>query len=128
MRAINRGKLSREKGGKRTMKRTDTACRVAVLLVGLVLVLGVLACEFGKGAAPTAEITFPPTGRQVQVGGTVPIHSVSRDDRGLSRIELWSGGQVIDTTTATGTTYVGVQYWTASEVGVFNLGVRAVDW
>jgi hypothetical protein len=127
MRAIKRRKLSREKGGKRTMKRTDTACRVAVLLVALVLVLGILACEFGKGAAPTAEITFPPTGRQVQVGGTVPIHSVSRDDRGLSRIELWSGGQVIDTTTATGTTYVGVQYWTASEVGVFNLGVRAVD-
>ncbi len=109
------------------MRLTDAGCKVAMLLVGLTLVVGGLACQFGQGAAPTVEITFPPTGRQVQVGGTVPIHSVSRDDRGLSRIELWSGGQVIDTTTATGATYVAVQYWTASEVGVFNLGVRAVD-
>lgn len=109
------------------MKRRDARCKVAVLLVGLTLVAGALACQFGKGAAPTVEITFPPTGRQVEVGGTVPIHSVARDDRGLSRVELWSGGQVIDTTTATGAMYVGVQYWTASEVGVFNLGVRAVD-
>jgi len=109
------------------MKRTDARCKVAVLLVGLTLVAGALACQFGKGAAPTVEITFPPTGRQVEVGGTVPIHSVVRDDRGLSRLELWSGGQVIDTTTATGATYVGVQYWTGSQVGVFNVAVRAVD-
>jgi hypothetical protein len=109
------------------MKRTYARCKVAALLVGLILVAGGLACQFGAGAAPTVEITFPPTGRQVQVGATVPIHSVSRDDRGLSRVELWSGGQVIDTTTATGPMYVGVQYWTASQVGVFNLGVRAVD-
>jgi hypothetical protein len=109
------------------MRRTYARCNVAVLLVGLALAAGALACQFGKGAAPTVEITFPPTGRQVEVGGTVPIHSVSHDDRGLSRIELWSGGQVIDTAIATGTTYMGVQYWMASEVGVFNVGVRAVD-
>jgi hypothetical protein len=106
---------------------TQPRCKMAVLLVILVLVGGTLACQFGQGAPPTAEITFPPTGRQVQVGTAVPIHSVCRDDRGLSRIELWSGGQVVDTTTATGTTYLGVQYWMPSEVGVFNVGVRAVD-
>jgi hypothetical protein len=103
------------------------AGRVAILLLASVLLAGVLACQMGSGAPPTAEITFPPTGRQVQVGAVVPIHSVSRDDRGLSRVELWSGGQVIDTTTATGATYAATQYWTASEVGVFNVGVRAVD-
>lgn len=109
------------------MKRTDASCKVAVLFVVLMLVAGALACQSGQGAAPTAEITFPPTGRQVQVGTAVPIHSVCRDDRGVARIELWSGGQVIETTAATGATYVGVQYWTPSEVGVFNVGVRAVD-
>jgi hypothetical protein len=109
------------------MMRTDVRCRVAILFVVLMLVAGALACQSGQGAAPTAEITFPPTGRQVQVGTTVPIHSVCRDDRGLARIELWSGGQVIETTAVSGPTYVGVQYWTPSEVGVFNVGVRAVD-
>ena len=107
--------------------KTSGAGRAALLLFASLLLAGVLACQMGSGAPPTAEITFPPTGRQVQVGAVVPIHSVSRDDRGLSRVELWSGGQVIDTTTATGATYVATQYWTASEVGVFNVGVRAVD-
>jgi hypothetical protein len=106
---------------------TQPRCKVAVLLVVLALVAGTLACQVGRGAPPTAEITFPPTGRQVQVGTEVPIHSVCRDDRGLSRVELWYGGQAIDTMSATGATYVGVQYWTPSEVGVFNVGVRAVD-
>lgn len=101
--------------------------RVAALFVALLLTGGALACQMGSGAAPTAEITFPPTGRQVQVGAVVPIHSVSRDDRGLARVELWSGGQVVETTTATGTTFVGVQQWSAQEVGVFNVGVRAID-
>ena len=100
---------------------------MALLLVVSLLLAGALACQVGSGAAPTAEITFPPTGRQVQVGAVVPIHSVSHDDRGLASVELWSGGQVIETTAATGTTYVGVQQWTAEEVGVFNVGVRAVD-
>jgi hypothetical protein len=107
--------------------KKSRAGRVALLLVVSLLLAGALACQVGSGAAPTAEITFPPTGRQVQVGAVVPIHSVSRDDRGLARIELWSGGQVVETTTATGTTYVGLQQWTAEEVGVFNVGVRAVD-
>jgi hypothetical protein len=106
---------------------TRGAGRGALLLVVSLLVAGALACQTGSGAAPTAEITFPPTGRQVQVGTVVPIHSVSRDDRGLSRIELWSGGQVVETTAASGTTYVGLQQWTAAEIGVFNVGVTAVD-
>jgi hypothetical protein len=100
---------------------------VALILLATVLMGGVLACQMGKGAAPTVEITFPPTGRQVQVGAVVPVHSVARDDRGLTRVELWSGGQVVETTAASGTTYTAVQQWTAQQVGVVNLGVRAVD-
>jgi hypothetical protein len=100
---------------------------VALLLVVSSLLASGLACQMGSGTPPTAEITFPPTGRQVQVGTVVPIHSVSRDDRGLTRVELWSGGQVVESTMASGTTYEGVQQWTAEEVGVFNIGVRAVD-
>ncbi len=42
-------------------------------------------------------------------------------------MELWSGGQVVESTMASGTTYEGVQQWTAEEVGVFTIGVRAVD-
>jgi hypothetical protein len=101
--------------------------RVALLLVVSSLLAGGLACQMGSGTPPTAEITFPPTGRQVQVGTVVPIHSVSRDDRGLTRVELWSGGQMVGSTTASGTTYEAVQEWAAEEVGVFNVGVRAVD-
>jgi hypothetical protein len=109
------------------MVRSRVSRRVAVLLVALLVSGGALACQLGSGAAPTVEITFPPTGRQVQVGTVVPIHSVSRDDRGLSRVELWSGGQIVETTAASGPMYVGVQAWTAQQVGVFNVGVRAVD-
>ena len=101
--------------------------RVALVLTGLLVLAGVLACQVGKGAAPTVEITFPPTGRQVQVGAVVAIHSVSRDDRGLARVELYTGGQVVQTTAASGSMYVAVQNWTAQQAGVFNLGVRAVD-
>ena len=101
--------------------------RVVPTLVALLLLVGTLACQVGKGAAPTAEITFPPTGRQVEVGAVVPIHSVSRDDRGLARVELWSGGQVVATTPASGQMYAAVQQWTAQQVGVVNVGVTAVD-
>ena len=100
-----------------------------MLLVVSLMMGGMLACQLGQGAAPTVEITFPPTGRQVLVGREVPIHSVSQDDRAIARVELWSGGQVIETTTAPGTgrAFAAVQHWTASEVGVFNIGVRAID-
>jgi hypothetical protein len=101
--------------------------RVAYILTGLLLLAGALACQVGKGAAPTVEITFPPAGRQVELGAVVPIHSVSRDDRGLARVELWSGGQVVQTTPASGSMYVAVQQWTATQVGVVNVGVTAVD-
>jgi hypothetical protein len=101
--------------------------RVASILMGSLVLGGALACQAGKGAAPTVEITFPPTGRQVQVGAVVPIHSVSRDDQGLARVELWSGGQVVQTTPASGRMYVAVQQWTASQVGVVDVGVTAVD-
>ncbi len=109
--------------------RTSGSSRVAFLLVGSLLLGSMLACQLGSGSPPTVEITFPPTGGQVLVGREVPIHSVSQDDRGITRVELWSGGQVIETTTAPGTgrTFVAVQHWTATEVGVFNVGVRAVD-
>ena len=101
--------------------------RVALFLLTTMLLGGALACQVGKGAAPTVEITFPPTGRQVEVGAVIPIHSVSRDDRGLGQVELWSGGQLVETTPASGTMYAAVQQWTAQQVGVINLGVRAVD-
>jgi len=101
--------------------------RVVAMLAASLLLMGALACQMGAGAAPTAEITFPPTGRQVEVGAVVPIHSVSRDDRGLARVELWSGGQVVATTPASGQMHVAVQQWTAQQVGVVNVGVTAVD-
>jgi hypothetical protein len=101
--------------------------RVVATLTALLLLAGTLACQLGAGAAPTAEITFPPTGRQVEIGAVVPIHSVSRDDRGLARVELWSGGQVVATTPASGQMYAAVQQWTAQQVGVVNVGVTAVD-
>ena len=101
--------------------------RVAATFAASLLLMGALACQTGVGAAPTVEITFPPAGRQVQVGAVVPIHSVSRDDRGLARVELWSGGQVVATTPASGPMYVAVQQWTAQQVGVVNVGVTAVD-
>jgi hypothetical protein len=101
--------------------------RVAATLAASLLLMGALACQMRAGAAPTAEITFPPTGRQVEVGAVVPIHSVSRDDRDLARVELWSGGQVVATTPASGQMYVAVHQWTAQQVGVVNVGVTAVD-
>jgi hypothetical protein len=116
------------KGGQKAMNNRGNV-RLTILLVGLLVAAGMLACQTGGGAPPTAQITFPPTGRQVAVGVQVPIHSISQDDRGISRVELWIGGQLVETTTASGTdrTFVAVQHWTASAAGVVNIGVRAYD-
>jgi hypothetical protein len=111
------------------MNKTHRSATWGILLIASLALAGILACQAGGGEPPTVQITFPPTGRQVAVGTQVPIHSLSQDDRGISRVELWSGGELVETTTSSGTerAVVAVQHWTASEVGVFNIGVRAYD-
>jgi hypothetical protein len=98
-----------------TMKTTHERARWALLLLSTLLFASMLACQAGAGEAPTAQLTFPPTGRQVAVGDVVPIHSTSQDDRGA--------------TSAPGNprTFAAVQQWTPTQAGVFNVGVRAYD-
>ncbi|MCJ7619543.1 MAG: Ig-like domain-containing protein, partial [Anaerolineae bacterium] len=108
---------------------THRSFRLAAFLVAAVVLVGILACQAGAGEAPTVQITFPPTGRQVAVGDVVPIHSTSQDDRGVTSVELLVAGQLVETTGAPGNqrTFAAVQQWTPSQAGVFNVGVRAYD-
>ena len=108
---------------------THRGSRLVAFLVALVVLAGILACQAGAGEAPTVQITFPPTGRQVAVGDVVPIHSTSQDDRGVASVELLVAGQLMETTGAPGNerTFAAVQHWTPSQAGVFNVGVRARD-
>ena len=108
---------------------THRSFRLAAFLVAAVVLVGILACQAGAGEAPTVQITFPPTGRQVAVGDVVPIHSTSQDDRGVTSVELLVAGQLVETTGAPGNqrTFAAVQQWTPSEAGVFNVGVKAYD-
>jgi hypothetical protein len=111
------------------MKRTFKRARWGILIIASLLFASMLACQAGAGEAPTVQITFPPTGRQVAVGDVVPIHSTSQDDRGVTSVELLVAGQLVETTGAPGNerTFAAVQQWTPSQAGVFNVGVRAYD-
>jgi hypothetical protein len=100
-----------------------------MLLVASAFLATALACQAGAGKAPTVQLTFPPAGRQVAVGDVVPIHSIAQDDRGVTSVELWVAGQLVQTTSAPGNprTFAAVQQWTPVQAGVFNVGVRAYD-
>jgi hypothetical protein len=116
-------------GEQESMKRTQKRAKWGILLISTMLFASMLACQAGAGQAPTAQVTFPPTGRQVAVGDVVPIHSTSQDDRGVTRVELWVAGQLLETTAAPANerTFAAVQQWTPSQAGVFDVGVRAYD-
>jgi hypothetical protein len=111
------------------MKATHDRARWGLMLVSALLFAGMLACQSGAGQVPTVQVTFPPTGRQVAVGDVVPIHSISQDDRGVTKVELWVGGQLLETTSAPSDqkTFAAVQNWMPSQAGIFDVGVRAYD-
>ena len=112
------------------MKRTHhKSAKWGIVVLSSLLFASMLACQAGAGQAPTVQLTFPPTGRQVAVGDVVPIHSTSQDDRGVTSVELLVAGQLVETTGAPGNqrTFAAVQQWTPSQAGVFNVGVRAYD-
>ena len=111
------------------MKRTCQRAKWGILAIASLLFASMLACQAGAGQAPTVQLTFPPTGSQVAVGDVVPIHSTAQDDRGVTSVELWVAGQLLETTTAPGNprTFAAVQQWTPPQAGVFNVGVRAYD-
>jgi hypothetical protein len=111
------------------MKTTHGSVRWGIIVISALLFASMLACQAGAGEAPTVQLTFPPTGSQVAVGDVVPIHSTAQDDRGVTSVELWVAGQLLETTSAPGNprTFAAVQQWTPSQAGVFNVGVRAYD-
>jgi hypothetical protein len=82
------------------MKRI-AAIVVAFLLVlcGLAAVIGGLAYYFGVPAVkarPVVLISSPDYGEQVEVGQSVIVQAVARDETGVVRLELWVDGQLLE--------------------------------
>lgn len=73
--------------------------RRAMLVLGLLLAAGVLACSLDLGAGgaskPVVEILSPPSGSQVELGEEVAVQFRALDEVGLSRVELEVDGMIV---------------------------------
>ncbi len=75
------------------MKR---GCLISLIALILVLGLGAAVAAFlllqTPAGPPLVSINSPRNGERVEMGEAIQIHSVARDSRKLSRIELWVDG------------------------------------
>lgn len=99
--------------------------------VGLFLAL--LACSISSVAPtpPTVIITFPQPGSSFPRGREVAVQSVAAvtDGRGITRVEMWVDGQIVNTQAVnppTGT-YTASQPWLPTVPGSHILEVRAYN-
>lgn len=82
-------------------------------------------------ARPMVLIRSPDHGEQVQVGGTITVHSIARDKGKVARVEFWADGQLQETQTSTlpgGTSpFPLLARWQPVSPGTHTLTVRAFN-
>jgi hypothetical protein len=105
---------------------------VGLVLMALVLVGSILACDIGGGAAkPTIAITAPTSDAQFEEGDEVNVLSSASDAKGVVRVELYVDGDLFRTDSspsAEGETSLAMaQTWTARDPGVHTLSVIAYN-
>lgn len=108
--------------------------KLVVLL--LIASLGILACDAStlvgmlNPTKPVVTIDSPSNGTQYNQGDEVAVQSTSRDDSGITRVELLVDGAAISSDSPPGgqaqTLYTVVQRWKGS-VGNHILSVRAFN-
>ncbi len=114
--------------------------KTAIIVGAVFLVLSCLAALAGglayllwprAVARPMVLIRSPGYGEQVQVGETVTVRSIARDEGKVARIELWVDGQLQDarTTTMPGgiSPFPLLASWEPLSPGTYTLTVRAFN-
>jgi hypothetical protein len=105
---------------------------VGLVLMALVLVGSILACDIGGGAAkPTITITAPTSDARFEEGDEVNVLSSASDAKGVVRVELYVDGDLFRTDSspsAEGETSLAMaQTWRATDPGVHTLSVVAYN-
>ncbi len=120
------------------MKRILPRRVVFGLLLGLA-VLVLPSCSGGAtgggagGAAtqPLVVISAPPAGAAFTEGNTVAVQATSADQGGITRVELYVDGQLVESATLENPSrpqqYSTVHQWTAAGPGAHTLTVRAYN-
>ncbi|RLD00265.1 MAG: hypothetical protein DRI65_16560, partial [Chloroflexota bacterium] len=105
-----------------------------VLLLGLTLIGLFLGQVYRRGKAlnsrPLVLILDPVYGEQFKVGDGIIVHATAREEEGLSRIELWANGVLVDSRDAvefTPTNLTLVSTWTPTFDGEQQIVVRAIS-
>jgi hypothetical protein len=105
---------------------------VGLVLVALLLVSGMVACDIGGGAAkPTIAITAPTSDAQFEEGEEVNVLSSANDAKGVTRVELYVDGDLYRTDSAPSaegeTSLAMIQTWVAADPGRHTLSVVAYN-
>jgi hypothetical protein len=107
-----------------------------LILVVLILALAgltawLLTRDQGEAApsVPTVFIQSPVAGSQVPINQPVTVNATASDPNGITRVELWVGGNVVDqqqSAVAEGQpTFPVTMTWTPTAPGIYTLEVRA---
>ncbi len=105
---------------------------VGLVLVVLLLVSGMVACDIGGGASkPTITITAPTSDAQFEEGEEVNVLSSANDAKGVTRVELYVDGDLYRTDSAPSadgeTSLAVIQTWVATDPGMHTLSVVAYN-
>lgn len=105
---------------------------IAAIVVLLLLVAGILACEppgLGGGTKPEVVILYPASGTQVKAGEIVAIQSSATDVKGVTRVELWVDGSLAhsDVNPQQQPAFSLTQEWMAAVLGSHSVTVKAYN-
>lgn len=118
------------------MKRIFMSTRICPVLAGAVLLAGLIACGGGGGGGattttPVVVIAAPANSAAYQTGERVAVQSASADANGITRVELYADGQLVQTSNvpipADTKQFNAVQEWIAAAPGAHALTVRAFN-
>ena len=97
-------------------------------MTGLCLLAIGLACRLGQPGKPTISILTPANDQKLTVGREVIVQAVSVSKAGISQVELWVNGELIDTQASNGPqSFTSLQPWTPAVEGTYLIEIRAID-
>lgn len=99
----------------------------SILVTLCLLALGV-ACGLGQPSRPTISILTPANDQKLVAGREVTVQAVSVSKEGVSRVELWVNGELVDTQTSNNPqSFTTLQPWTPQIAGTYLLQIKAYD-
>ena len=107
--------------------------RLAAILIALLALFTVLACDLAQIAAtsskPTVSIGSPPHGAEFPQGQEILVQANAADTTGIARVELWVDGTLamMAQPTSPQPQFSAVMKWMASSPGSHTLMVKAIN-